>query len=56
MNMDIADITYAPGFEYPTHFNNFFKRLTGTNPKRFGIGSLKFLIIGLIIIISRDGE
>ncbi len=30
---NIADIAYALGFDYPTYFNNFFKRLTGTNPK-----------------------
>ncbi|GEO08254.1 helix-turn-helix domain-containing protein [Segetibacter aerophilus] len=30
---NIADIAYALGFEYTTYFNNFFKRLTGTNPK-----------------------
>ena len=30
---NIADIAYALGFEYITYFNNFFKRLTGTNPK-----------------------
>lgn len=29
----IADIAYALGFEYPTYFNNYFKRLTGTIPK-----------------------
>lgn len=28
----IAEIAYALGFEYPTYFNNFFKRLTGTVP------------------------
>lgn len=32
-NLNIADIAYALGFEYPTYFNNFFKRMTGTNPK-----------------------
>src|ERR1700712_4107166 len=32
-NWNIADIAYALGFEYPTYFNNFFKRVTGTNPK-----------------------
>jgi len=32
-NLNIADIAYALGFEYPTYFNNLFKRITGTNPK-----------------------
>ncbi|MGC3945273.1 MAG: helix-turn-helix transcriptional regulator [Chryseolinea sp.] len=31
-NWNVADIAYALGFEYPTYFNNFFKRITGTNP------------------------
>lgn len=31
----VADIAYALGFEYTTYFNNYFKRLTGTNPKSF---------------------
>lgn len=30
---NIADIAYALGFEYPTYFNNFIKKMTGTNPK-----------------------
>src|SRR5688572_30628362 len=30
---NIADIAYALGFGYPTYFNNYFKRMTGTNPK-----------------------
>lgn len=29
----IADIAYGLGFEYPTYFNNFFKKITGTIPK-----------------------
>lgn len=29
----IADIGYALGFEYPTYFNNFFKKRTGHIPK-----------------------
>ena len=30
---NISEIAYALGFEYPTYFNNFFKRITGTNPR-----------------------
>lgn len=30
---NISEIAYALGFEYTTYFNNFFKRMTGTNPK-----------------------
>lgn len=29
----IADVAYALGFEYPSYFNNYFKRVTGTIPK-----------------------
>lgn len=29
---NIADIAYALGFAYPSYFNNYFKRVTGTNP------------------------
>jgi len=28
----VADIAYGLGFEYPTYFNNYFKRLTGSTP------------------------
>ena len=37
---NIADIAYALGFEYATYFNNFFKRLTGTNPKALRMQSV----------------
>jgi AraC family transcriptional regulator, transcriptional activator of pobA len=31
----VADIAYALGFAYPTYFNNYFKRVTGTTPQSF---------------------
>jgi AraC family transcriptional activator of pobA len=36
-NWSIADIAYGLGFEYPTYFNNYFKRVTGNSPKFFRI-------------------
>lgn len=32
---NISEIAFALGFEYPTYFNNFFKKFTGLNPKAF---------------------
>ncbi len=37
---NISEIAYALGFEYPTYFNNFFKKNTGTNPKNFRLESV----------------
>jgi len=31
----VAEIADVLGFEYPTYFNNYFKRLTGTTPTSF---------------------
>lgn len=31
-DLTIAEIAYALGFEYPTYFNNYFKRIAGTVP------------------------
>lgn len=31
----VADIAYALGFDYPTYFNNYFKRVTGATPRSF---------------------
>ncbi len=30
---NVADVAYALGFEHPSYFNQFFKRVTGTNPR-----------------------
>jgi AraC-like DNA-binding protein len=39
-NWSIADIAYSLGFEYPTYFNNYFKRLTGLAPNSFRKGKV----------------
>ena len=39
-NWSIAEIAYALGFEYPTYFNNFFKKKTGYVPKSERAGHL----------------
>ncbi len=31
----ISEIAYSLGFDYPTYFNNYFKRMTGTTPTSF---------------------
>lgn len=36
----ITEIAYALGFEYPTYFNNFFKKKTGQIPKSVRTGNL----------------
>jgi len=36
----ISEIAYALGFEYPTYFNNFFKKTTGTNPTAFRLAEV----------------
>jgi AraC family transcriptional activator of pobA len=37
---NISEIAYALGFEYPTYFNNFFKKRTGAVPKSIRIAHL----------------
>ena len=36
----ISEIAYALGFEYPTYFNNYFKKITGTNPTAFRLSEV----------------
>ena len=36
----IAEVAYSLGFDYPTYFNNFFKKQTGTNPKAFRLAEV----------------
>ena len=33
----IADIAYGLGYDYPTYFNNFFKKMTGASPRSFRV-------------------
>lgn len=39
-NWNISEIAFALGFESPTYFNNFFKKNTGTNPKKVRLESV----------------
>jgi AraC-like DNA-binding protein len=36
----VSDIAYGLGFEYPTYFNNYFKRITGTTPNAIRAGKV----------------
>jgi AraC family transcriptional activator of pobA len=37
---NVSEIAYALGFEYPTYFNNFFKKNTGVVPKSIRAGQI----------------
>jgi AraC family transcriptional regulator, transcriptional activator of pobA len=37
---NVSEIAYALGFESPSYFNNFFKKNTGTNPKKIRMESV----------------
>lgn len=39
-NWNISEIGYALGFDYPTYFNNFFKKQTGVNPRAMRVASV----------------
>ncbi len=39
-NWNISEIAYALGFEYPSYFNNYFKRLAGVNPKSLRVSEV----------------
>ncbi|MGY0036204.1 helix-turn-helix domain-containing protein [Pedobacter sp. NJ-S-72] len=36
---DVAEIGYCLGFDYPAHFNNYFKKHTGVTPSIFKYNS-----------------
>ncbi|MBL1409924.1 helix-turn-helix domain-containing protein [Sphingobacterium faecale] len=36
-NWNISEIAYALGFDYPSHFNKYFKRLTASTPREFRV-------------------
>jgi AraC-like DNA-binding protein len=38
-NWNIAEIAFALGFEYPSHFNKYFKQFTGLAPMEFRTGA-----------------
>jgi AraC family transcriptional regulator, transcriptional activator of pobA len=40
-NWSVADIAYGLGFEYPTYFNNYFKRATGMVPSAVRISAVQ---------------
>lgn len=42
-NWNIAEIAYALGFEYPSHFNKYFKKFTAATPLEFRAGQQKAL-------------
>ena len=37
---NISEISHSLGYEYPTYFNNFFKKQTGIAPNSFRIESI----------------
>jgi len=39
-NWSVADIAYGLGFEYPTYFNNYLKRVTGATPQSLRKGKV----------------
>jgi len=34
-NLNISEVAYALGFEYPSYFNNFFRKQTNITPRKF---------------------
>jgi AraC-like DNA-binding protein len=34
---NVAEISYSLGYDYPTYFNNFFKKQTGTTPTAYRV-------------------
>lgn len=51
---NVSEISYALGIEYPTYFNNYFKKQTGTSP--FTVRLKKKLKIKGILYTTRKFE
>jgi AraC family transcriptional regulator, transcriptional activator of pobA len=43
-NWNIAEIAYALGFEYPSHFNKYFKQFTAVTPVEFRLNSIPLVV------------
>jgi AraC family transcriptional regulator, transcriptional activator of pobA len=43
-NWNIAEIAYALGFEYPSHFNKYFKQFTAVTPVEFRLNNVPVAI------------
>ena len=50
----VAEIAYALGFEYPTYFNNHFKRVTGITPSSFRKVWLLYLSVWFSLSTDRN--
>ena len=40
-NVDVSEVAYSLGFDYPAHFTRMFKRMTGQSPTQYRVSLLK---------------
>ncbi len=48
---NVAEIAYALGFAYPSHFNKYFKKFTEVTPLEFRMNNMALSMALLICII-----